>query len=393
MARALFRTVQASVVVIAGLSLSSVAANATTDGNVGGYGDMYYLNDQWSGRANHIKFYGDPEDETLVGDWDGDGTDTLAVRWGSVYFFTNSIVGNDFDFAIAYGRPDDDVIVGDWDGDGRDTLAVRRGNQFHIKNSLSAGPADRLVYYGRANDSLLVADWDGNGTDTFAVRRGRDYHIKNVMTGGPADRVVPYGRSADLVMVGDWDGNGADTLAVRRGNVYYVKNHLGAGAADRHLTYGRTTDFAFAGDWNGDGRDTLGVRREAPYDPDFAEYASRIIDDFNEIRAERNLPPLEEDETISRVATYWAKFLSDTGSLYANSDFEDQIPGGWIKTYEDGGYGIEPQDFAPARDVELIYSPAYLVDGDFTHAGVGLWWSDDEYGWRYSVYAAQYPEY
>ena len=61
--------------------------------------------------------------------------------------------------------------MGDWDGDGRDTFAVRRGNAYYVKDSISDGPADRVVFYGRADDQVLVGDWDGDGRDTFAVRR------------------------------------------------------------------------------------------------------------------------------------------------------------------------------------------------------------------------------
>ncbi|WP_418606417.1 hypothetical protein [Georgenia sp. SUBG003] len=69
--------------------------------------------------------------------------------------------------------------MGDWDGDGTDTFAVRRGNAYHIKNSISGGPADRVVYYGKAGDEVVVGDWDGTGGDTLAVRRGNVYHVKN----------------------------------------------------------------------------------------------------------------------------------------------------------------------------------------------------------------------
>ncbi|MDK6591654.1 hypothetical protein, partial [Actinotignum timonense] len=66
----------------------------------------------------------------------------------------------------------DEVLVGDWDGDGVDTFAVRRGNVFYVKNSLASGEADSVFSYGRAGDEVLVGDWDGDGVDTFAVRRG-----------------------------------------------------------------------------------------------------------------------------------------------------------------------------------------------------------------------------
>src|SRR5690606_1121459 len=64
------------------------------------------------------------------------------------------------------------VLVGDWDGDGDDSLAVRRGATFHLRNTLGSGPADREVVYGRSGDAAFAGDWNGDGTDTLGVRRG-----------------------------------------------------------------------------------------------------------------------------------------------------------------------------------------------------------------------------
>ncbi|GAA4286458.1 S8 family serine peptidase [Georgenia daeguensis] len=226
-----------------------------TDGSV-----TFYLNDAWSASANHVFAYGTAGDTAYVGDWDGDGQDTVAVRRGNVFYVANSLRGT-ADQVFAYGRADDVVLVGDWDGDGVDSLAVRRGNVYHVKNSVSGGPADQVVVYGRAGDEVLVGDWDGDGDDTFAVRRGREYHIKNSISAGPADTVVYYGRPDDVVLSGDWDGQGGSSLAVRRGNIYHVKNTIAGGSADLVLAYGRASDTVLVGDWDGDATATLGVRR------------------------------------------------------------------------------------------------------------------------------------
>nr|MCW1079740.1 hypothetical protein [Streptococcus anginosus] len=74
--------------------------------------------------------------------------------------------------SFSYGRAGDQIFVGDWDGDGKDTFAVRRGNQVFVANSLKSGDADEVISYGRYGDTPLVGDWDGDGKDSFAVRRG-----------------------------------------------------------------------------------------------------------------------------------------------------------------------------------------------------------------------------
>lgn len=250
-----------------GLTATMLAAGAipgatAKGGEVGGHGSQYLLSNSISTAAEIDFAYGRPGDEVYVGDWDGDGTDTLAVRRGATFYVNNKLSGGDADHVFTYGRAGDTVLVGDWNGDGKDTLAVRRGKVYHVKNDLAGGPADQVIAYGRETDTILVGDWNGNGRDTFAVRRGKVYHVKNSMAGGNADHVIAYGREGDDVLVGDWDGDGKDTFAVRRGPTYYLKNTIAGGNADRTVTFGRATDTALVGDWNGDGIDTLGLRRD-----------------------------------------------------------------------------------------------------------------------------------
>ncbi|MPV36371.1 hypothetical protein GB881_04775 [Georgenia subflava] len=221
----------------------------------------FFLNDAWDTTANHVFMYGRFADEVLIGDWDGDGTDSITVRRGNTYYVNNTLGGGEAEHVFVYGRPDDTVLVGDWDGDGVDTLAVRRGAEYHVKNDLAGGPADQVVVYGRSGDQVVVGDWDGDELDTFAVRRGATYFVKNTIAAGEADQVVVYGRAGDITLAGDWDGDGDDTFAVRRGATYYVKNTIAPGEADIVLVYGRAGDEIYVGDWNGDGEDTLGVRR------------------------------------------------------------------------------------------------------------------------------------
>ncbi len=231
------------------------------DGGIGGTGNVYHLADNFSGNARYVFQYGNHGGRSYVGDWDGDGRDTLAYRVGKTFYIRDSNSAGSPTQVIDYGRAGDAVYVGDWDGDGVDTFAVRRGKTYHVKNSVRGGDADHVIQYGRAQDAILVGDWNGDGRDTFAVRRGKTYHLKNAIRGGDADHVIHYGRRDDDVYVGDWDGDGRDTLTVRRDRTYHVKNAIRGGDADIVLKYGRSEDTTLVGDWNGDGKDTLGIRR------------------------------------------------------------------------------------------------------------------------------------
>jgi hypothetical protein len=181
-----------------------------------GVGNGFYLTNGWNGTADAVFSFGRASDQVLVGDWDGDGVDSPAVRRGNVYFLSNSFAGGAADVELTFGRASDEVLVGDWDADGVDSLAVRRGNSYFLSNTLAGGAADVELAYGRAADRVLVGDWDGDGTDTLGVRRGNAYFLANSFAGGPADVELTYGRSGDAVLVGDWDGDGTDTLGVRR---------------------------------------------------------------------------------------------------------------------------------------------------------------------------------
>nr|WP_231705047.1 Ltp family lipoprotein [Arthrobacter gengyunqii] len=75
------------------------------------------------------------------------------------------------DRVFAYGNPGDTVLVGDWNGDRKDTLAVRRGNTYFLKNSLNSGQADTVFAYGNPTDTVLVGDWNGDRRTTIGVRR------------------------------------------------------------------------------------------------------------------------------------------------------------------------------------------------------------------------------
>src|SRR5690606_39644674 len=57
------------------------------DGGIGGAGREFHLANGFTGRADHVFGYGNAGGRFYVGDWGGDGTDTLADRLGNVLDF------------------------------------------------------------------------------------------------------------------------------------------------------------------------------------------------------------------------------------------------------------------------------------------------------------------
>jgi hypothetical protein len=136
-------------------------------------------------------------------------------------------------------QKEDQYLVGDWDGDGKDNIAVRRGNKILMDFNYD-GSHDREQSYGNGNgeDQYLVGDWDGDGKDNIAVRRGNKI-LMDLNYDGSHDREQSYGggNGEDQYLVGDWDGDGKDNIAVRRGNKILMDFNYD-GSHDREQSYG-----------------------------------------------------------------------------------------------------------------------------------------------------------
>jgi hypothetical protein len=228
-----------------------------------------------TGVATSTFRYGRGGDIPVMGDWDGDGDDTVGiVRFteGPAGTFTytwhlrdtNSagsatvapFVFGDVRF-VAVDQLGTIPVVGDWDGDGDDTIGVAvydfslTGHiRWHLRNSNTAGPPDVSVVYSRGRDTPVTGDWDGDGDDTLGVVRGEMWLLRNVLAGGTADISYTYGSRLylELPVPGDWDGNGTDTPAVLRNRpptdesggfeTWLFRNTNSSGVADGQITYG-----------------------------------------------------------------------------------------------------------------------------------------------------------
>jgi hypothetical protein len=163
-----------------------------------------------------------------------------------------------------WGRAGDIPVVGDWDGDGTQTVGVVRPNRDLDSNHLLLRDADGGVldfWYGRHGDRVLVGDWNGDGTWTPAAVRAGVWSLRNSNATGPADATVSFGRSGDRYLAGDWDGDGDFTPGVQRAGTFWLRNSGGSGPSEVHVRFGHPSDHGFAGDWNGNGTWTPGVLR------------------------------------------------------------------------------------------------------------------------------------
>ena len=219
--------------------------------------NTFYISCSNESSVADVKFtYGKNGDEILTGDWDGDGLDTIAVRRGNVYYFLNTSMeeitdGEAYvaDTVLTYGKSTDEVLAGDWDGDGSDTLAVRRGDTYYFSNDLQSSTAATVITIGSGTETAVTGDWDGDGADTVCLNSGNKFTVYNAV--GTAAYSYTYGSSKKIyeVLAGDWNGDGVDTICLRNENVYYFTNSATAGSTYRELAYGKSTDDVFTGCW------------------------------------------------------------------------------------------------------------------------------------------------
>ncbi|WP_271783019.1 hypothetical protein [Aquimarina algiphila] len=205
------------------------------------------------------------EDEYLVGDWNGDGKDNIAVRRGNKIIMDYNFDSEpDHYFFFGYGNQEDEYLVGDWDGDGKDNIAVRRNNQIIMDFNFD-GNADGHFYYGFGNQEpeYLVLDWDGDGKDNVAVRRSNGVIIDYTFD-GIADHTQHFGLGdqEDEYLINDRDGDGKDNIGLRKGN--RLLTHKPNNFVEYYFDFlgnGNQEDQYLIGDWDGDGKDNLAIRR------------------------------------------------------------------------------------------------------------------------------------
>jgi hypothetical protein len=168
-------------------------------------------------------FYGVPGDTPLMGDWDCDGTDTVAMYRESTGFIYFRNLNN---FGIAdgeffFGIPGDIPIAGDWDNDGCDTFGIYRSGKVFLRNSLSTGFADEEFFFGIPGDRPFAGDFTGDGIDTVGLYRqssGLAYFTETVPVGDVAttDNQFFYGVPSDRIIADDWDMDGDDSVGIYR---------------------------------------------------------------------------------------------------------------------------------------------------------------------------------
>jgi serine-aspartate repeat-containing protein C/D/E len=131
---------------------------------------------------------------------------------------TGSVRADAIDHVFQFGSTGDRVIVGDWSGDGIDTIGVFRHGHWvlDVDGDGRFTSRDTTFDLGGSNAVPVAGDFNGDGIDEVGVF---EQGVWRLDTNGDRvlderDRVVRFGQSGDLPLVGDFSGNGQDGLAV-----------------------------------------------------------------------------------------------------------------------------------------------------------------------------------
>jgi hypothetical protein len=265
---------------------------------------------------------GDLLGHPIVGDFDGNGVDDLAVFNNNQFSFDLNLDGL-ADDVIHWGFPGvlDKPVAADMDQDGIDDIGLwvpRDGahlpkeeaewffllshdfNQEDQFNDRFFGTVNTLNHpfrpipfghdiraeFGDEQAMPIVGNFDpilpqGNepASPALSDRIGvfKDGLFSFDLNGnGKQDEVsnngaqATFGNPGELPLIGDWDGDGDDEVGVRRKKKFLLDlNGNGVwdnvNGGDGKIFFGNETDTPVIGDWNGDGADQVGVRRKKKF--------------------------------------------------------------------------------------------------------------------------------
>lgn len=223
---------------------------------------FYLRNSLNSGPADLVVpiLYGLSSDQPLVGDWNGDGVDTVGLYRNSLFLLwdTNSGQPNP-DYTLLFGNAGDVPMAGDWTGRGRSGIGLFRPSNgtVYLKNNLTPGTPDLLMVLGSPGDAPVSGDWDGDGVDSIGVYRpsGGTFYLANqscYQCIPLAAYAITFGQPNWLAFAGDWTNSGHSGVGAfnpASGLAYLKNDPTSSGNANYALVYGVAGDMPVAGRW------------------------------------------------------------------------------------------------------------------------------------------------
>src|SRR5262249_14820865 len=137
------------------------------------------------------------------------------------------------DVTVSYGYSHTYPVVGDWVGQGFDTIGIldQSNGLFDLRNNNTPGSPNEQLVLGNPNDVPLSGRWSVSathaGVGVFRPSNGLIY-LRSTLTSGFADYTMVLGVPGDDGVAGDWNGKGFDSPGVfRPSNItFYLSNQV-----------------------------------------------------------------------------------------------------------------------------------------------------------------------
>jgi hypothetical protein len=179
-------------------------------------GFVYLRNSNTQGNADIRFFFGNPGDVPLAGDFNGDGCDTVSIYRPSEarFYIINKLGTNEGGLGAAdtdylFGNPGDKPFVGDFNGNGTQTVGLHRESTglVYFRQTHTQGIADAEFIYGDPGDRIVAGDWNSDGVDSPALFRPSNttVYFRYTNTQGNADAQFVFGQSDWLPVAGNFD--------------------------------------------------------------------------------------------------------------------------------------------------------------------------------------------
>jgi len=276
-------------------------------------GQWYLRNQTTPGTTDFAVFpYGSQGWQPVVGDWNGDGQDTIGAvsPQGKWYLRNTNGSGNPDVPAFNFGRHDWIPISGDWDGDGFDSIGSydRTAGGWYLRNSNTPGDPNIVPFnFGGQNFVPVVGDWNDSGVDTvgaYDISTGI-WYLKNTFGSGVAS-ITPFqfGAPGFTPVVGDWDHNGTDTVGVvSPDGTWYIRNTNSSGVPDiGPFPFGGNSFAPVAGDWDARSAALLAAGTTNPNDASVASISDNQLRPIvNEAIARWTSIDINAVDTLSNV--------------------------------------------------------------------------------------------
>ncbi len=225
-------------------------------------GAWYLRNTNTSGPEDIYATYGgDPSDLPVVGDWNGDGMDTLGVYRVSEgrFYLSDSNTGPASTYVVVlFGNPADMPFAGKWTADMTgDGIGVYRNSNgiLYQRKSLTSGFDDFFAVFGNPGDQGFAGDWDGNGFDSIGVYRSINqmwYMTNNSTPNGItlSDINFVWDIGSYPPVIGDWDGIGGSTVGyLTSAGTFDLHSALASAGSDNTFAFGPLNGKPIAGKW------------------------------------------------------------------------------------------------------------------------------------------------